>query len=59
MGVTTNTPKTIFVESIPHVHKCNQSCHNNKSNEIQGDQDHFLSKEMLITLSILKLHKNP
>ena len=26
---------------------------------IQGDQDHFLAKEMLISLSILKLHKNP
>ena len=27
--------------------------------KIQGDQDHFLPKEMLISLSILKLHKNP
>ena len=27
--------------------------------KIQGDQDHFLCKEMLISLSILKLHKNP
>ena len=26
---------------------------------VQGDQDHFLSKEMLISPSILKLHKNP
>ena len=26
---------------------------------IQGDQDHFLPKEMLISLSILKLNKNP
>ena len=26
---------------------------------LQGDQDHFFSKEMLITPSILKLHKNP
>ena len=26
---------------------------------IQGDQDHFLSKEMLISPLILKLHKNP
>ena len=26
---------------------------------LQGDQDHFLSKEMLISPSILKLHKNP
>ena len=26
---------------------------------IQGDQDHFYAKEMLISLSILKLHKNP
>ena len=28
-------------------------------NSIQGVQDHFLRKEMLISLSILKLHKNP
>ena len=27
--------------------------------KLQGVQDHFLSKEMLISLSILKLHKNP
>ena len=27
--------------------------------QIQGDQDHFFTKEMLISLSILKLHKNP
>ena len=26
---------------------------------LQGDQDHFLIKEMLISLSILQLHKNP
>ena len=26
---------------------------------LQGDQDHFLCKEMLISPSILKLHKNP
>ena len=26
---------------------------------VQGDQDHFLAKEMLISPSILKLHKNP
>ena len=26
---------------------------------IQGDQDHFFPKEMLISPSILKLHKNP
>ena len=26
---------------------------------LQGDQDHFFPKEMLISLSILKLHKNP
>ena len=26
---------------------------------LQGDQDHFLSKEMLISPLILKLHKNP
>ena len=26
---------------------------------LQGDQDHFLSKEMLLSPSILKLHKNP
>ena len=26
---------------------------------LQGDQDHFLAKEMLISPSILKLHKNP
>ena len=26
---------------------------------VQGVQDHFLCKEMLISLSILKLHKNP
>ena len=26
---------------------------------IQGDQDHFYAKEMLISHSILKLHKNP
>ena len=26
---------------------------------IQGGQDHFFPKEMLTTLSILKLHKNP
>ena len=27
--------------------------------KVQGDQDHFYAKEMLISLSILKLHKNP
>ena len=27
--------------------------------DIQGDQDHFLAKEMLISPSVLKLHKNP
>ena len=27
--------------------------------KIQGDQDHFFTKEMLISPSILKLHKNP
>ena len=27
--------------------------------KIQGGQDHFFPKEMLISLSILKLHKNP
>ena len=26
---------------------------------LQGGQDHFFPKEMLISLSILKLHKNP
>ena len=26
---------------------------------VHGDQDHFLCKEMLISGSILKLHKNP
>ena len=26
---------------------------------VQGDQDHFLCKEMLISPSILKLQKNP
>ena len=26
---------------------------------VQGDQDHFLCKEMLLSPSILKLHKNP
>ena len=26
---------------------------------LQGGQDHFLPKEMLISTSILKLHKNP
>ena len=26
---------------------------------VQGDQDHFYAKEMLISPSILKLHKNP
>ena len=26
---------------------------------VQGGQDHFFPKEMLISLSILKLHKNP
>ena len=26
---------------------------------VQGDQDHFFPKEMLISPSILKLHKNP
>ena len=26
---------------------------------LQGDQDHFFTKEMLISPSILKLHKNP
>ena len=26
---------------------------------VQGDQDHFFTKEMLISLSILKLQKNP
>ena len=29
------------------------------SKNLQGDQDHFLCKEMLITPLILKLHKNP
>ena len=29
------------------------------SMHVQGDQDHFLCKEMLISPSILKLHKNP
>ena len=28
-------------------------------NNVQGDQDHFFPKEMLISPSILKLHKNP
>ena len=27
--------------------------------QLQGDQDHFFPKEMPISLSILKLHKNP
>ena len=27
--------------------------------KVQGDQDHFFTKEMLISPSILKLHKNP
>ena len=27
--------------------------------KVQGDQDHFYAKEMLISLSILKLRKNP
>ena len=26
---------------------------------VQGDQDHFFTKEMLISPSLLKLHKNP
>ena len=30
----------------------------NISEGIQGDQDHFFPKEMLISPSILKLHKN-
>ena len=34
-----------------HIHECNTG--------VQGDQDHFLCKEMLISRSILKLHKNP
>ena len=35
------------------IYRCAEQC------TIQGDQDHFLAKEMLISLSILKLHKNP
>ena len=35
------------------------TCNNSRDCNIQGVQDHFLSKEMLISLSILKLHKNP
>ena len=39
--------------------KPNQEHRETCAHEIQGDQDHFLPKEMLISPSILKLHKNP
>ena len=43
-------------EEQKKIHTPNQSAN---QTVVQGDQDHFLSKEMLISPSILKLHKNP
>ena len=47
---------SIFISSM-YLHECRIPSSGGAM--LQGDQDHFFPKEMLISPSILKLHKNP
>ena len=49
----------IFLGTFDFAKIHSQSILNDKQTDLQGDQDHFLSKEMLISPLFLQLHKNP
>ena len=51
--------KNTVLPTFMNIQLCKKDSLEVKKLTVQGDQDHFYAKEMLISPSILKLHKNP